>query len=795
MPNVNDIIGKGFKYEQVAEEQKIPATTGTVATILGAAHWGPINTPIRINNGLGEFRSRFGDVSSDYDEGHQAALYHYARSSRGYFTRITDGTETKSYYTVKADDTIASSVSNSVIAPDLVALKPGDNISINFTDTSDSINENVVVTFGSTALATVGYQDISNGGSLGSFTGATPSGLAAATYDLDVTINGALLHQLAITLAGTEDWDAVAAAIQVALRAATGSNETVAVVAGVIKISSITYGTTSTVLIAAGTAGSGGGDILTAISALGATYIATIDAAQAGLNSDTDAVLTQINAAIIANANLQAKYESANALADFTPASIPTSGTNINKLLIVGGGTGSDSSVTVTNSGGTFLTEVPMTSAPGTIGKSYGTFIALHPGRDGNRIRVIYEKIATENKLQIFFRDILIAQFVNVNFDFTLNDVNFVGNVINNDPTLKNVVEYQHAVDEAGVALSPAVLTTEIWPAEVDSKLSNGTSGDSTINVITKLVPEIAKYSNVDVYSFDLISTPGYYEEAAQDAIKAVNEARQDALGVYDTPMLSVTNVINWTNGLGALGRTSKIDDKYGAWYYPWLKVKKRVFSSSLNENTIADVLNDYVPTVRVIGAIAQADRLSGTTFAARAGIRTQMSDVEGFHIDVSNDDRKKLYGDIYDGIINPIGFTTEDGFTIEGQKTGLRKNVNGLLTAESRINVISTGLHLKREIYRKSKFFFWNPADPKSWSDMQKTIEAIMTYLEENRAIEPQSGSYPWSVKVDSANNTPLVTSNNGLVAEIEWYAIKTVEKIKVVSTILEKDVTLEFV
>lgn len=800
MPNVSDIIGKGFKYEQVAEEQKVPPTTGTVATILGAAHWGPIDTPIRINTGLTEFRSRFGDVSSDYDEGHQAALYHYARSSRGYFTRIADGNEVKSYYTVKLDDTGASSVSDSVIGPDLAVLVSGvsDALAIDFDDVSDGINETVNVTFTGTALATNGYQDLTNTGSLGGFPAATVPAIATQVdYELDITIDG-VLHQLAtISINVADDWTTIAAAIQTALQTATGGTETVALngTAGseTIRVTSAdTFGTTSTVLIAAGTAGTGSGDLLGVITALGATYTATVGTAVAGLNSDEAAIVSQINAAVALNANLQTAYESYVGAGDFAPASVPTSGTNINKLVLTNGGTGADNTIVTS---GTFTTPVPMTDTAGTTGKNMGTFLAIYAGRDGDRIRVVFNReSATENVVDFYFRGQQVAQFVNVNFDFTTSDANFIGNLVNNDPTLQNIVEYLHGQDETGAALSPAVLDTEIWPDEVDSYLANGASGDAAIDVTTDLIPEITKYDSVDVYNFDLISTPGYYEEAVQDAIQTVCETRQDALGVLDTPMVSVTNVINWSNGLGGLGRTTRINNKFGAWYFPYVKVRKKVFTSSTS--TVTDnVLNDYSPLTRVIGSIAQSDALSGSTFAARAGIRTQMADVEGFHVEIGSDDRKKLYGDVYDGIINPLGFTTEDGFTIEGQKTGLRKNANGLLTAESRINVIATGLFLKREIYRQSKFFFWNPADPKTQADFKIMIEGIMKVLEEGRAIEPQDSNYPWLVTVDSSNNTPLVTSQNGLVAEISWYAIKTVERIKVVSNILEKDVSISFV
>jgi hypothetical protein len=124
--------------------------------------------------------------------------------------------------------------------------------------------------------ATSGYATVSNTGTLGAFTGATVPALANATYDLDITVDG-VLQQTATALLSTDDWDGIAAKIQIALRALTSSTETVTITDGKIKVASVTTGVTSTIVIAAGTAGSGGGDLLTAIDALGTDYVTFLD--------------------------------------------------------------------------------------------------------------------------------------------------------------------------------------------------------------------------------------------------------------------------------------------------------------------------------------------------------------------------------------------------------------------------------------------------------------------------------------------------------------------------------------
>jgi len=140
------------------------------------------------------------------------------------------------------------------------------------------------VAFETTELATIaaveGFQEISS--SSLTFSGSTVPLIAANTYDLDVTIDGGGLNQLTFILAPTQSWDDVMTLIQTALQTATGSTETVSILGGAIRITSATTGASSVVLIAAGTAGSGGGDILAYIDASIANMTTTIETAVDG---------------------------------------------------------------------------------------------------------------------------------------------------------------------------------------------------------------------------------------------------------------------------------------------------------------------------------------------------------------------------------------------------------------------------------------------------------------------------------------------------------------------------------
>lgn len=125
-----------------------------------------------------------------------------------------------------------------------------------------------------------GYQEISS--TTLAFVGETVPGVVAATYDLDVTIDGGALGQLTVNLVATDDWFTIVDKIQTALQTDTGSTETVVITtAGRIRVTSATTGGSSSVLIAAGTAGSGGGDLLAYIDTL-TNMTTTIESAVAG---------------------------------------------------------------------------------------------------------------------------------------------------------------------------------------------------------------------------------------------------------------------------------------------------------------------------------------------------------------------------------------------------------------------------------------------------------------------------------------------------------------------------------
>lgn len=112
------------------------------------------------------------------------------------------------------------------------------------------------------------------------FVGATVPALASATYDIDISVDGTNYPCPTPLLVG-DDWDGIAAKIQVVLRALTSSTETVAISGGTILVTSVTTGLASIIRITPGTTGSGGGDFMEAVDAV-TNMTTTIDVATHG---------------------------------------------------------------------------------------------------------------------------------------------------------------------------------------------------------------------------------------------------------------------------------------------------------------------------------------------------------------------------------------------------------------------------------------------------------------------------------------------------------------------------------
>jgi len=127
---VNDIIGKGFGYEERVEVTTlVDRITGTKVAFVGVANWGPVNVPTQI---IKNFKSYFGsevnrDVEAkDYSGITAAAVLGVVPSC--FFTRITDGSDTAASKLLAKAAVAAKFVGAEAISGKSLKVNDSDNI-------------------------------------------------------------------------------------------------------------------------------------------------------------------------------------------------------------------------------------------------------------------------------------------------------------------------------------------------------------------------------------------------------------------------------------------------------------------------------------------------------------------------------------------------------------------------------------------------------------------------------------------------------------------------------------------
>jgi hypothetical protein len=808
---VNDILGVGFKYIQTAEDQLVPVGTGTSLAVFGTATWGPINTPYYFSGAGGtnvssraNFKNIFGGAGTSADDGWDAAYYHFAYSSLGYFTRInsTANPASRAYTEVKTSSTLAFLKGTSNLGSTL-RIYPSTSLggtpnntfsfSVRHKYSADYPIETVPI---SVNFETTTTKAVSEGAFL------TGDFLASSTYTSGKTISFDVWNESG-TSAGSFAFT-------------TNSSGTITAASGFVNLITGTNGSTTTI--------NTGNNVHFKITSSGNTIKISTEPYYYGANTKIkitqndfgfafqanqedigvdpfrSTVISAINEAFISTTtNVNGSNFSIYGL-NFTIAT--TSSVNgVTNLVLTAPGTGSNSRITITGTNSLLGFTVSGISSEGSDGQTIGSFRAKYRGSEGNLISVIFYNASstTDNTCEIYFRGDLISSIKGYNFDST-DIYNYLPNIIKDSSAISNVLVYDHnktftifnenddnALSE-GTVIPGVTLSTPIGDGTYT--LDGGTNGDQNINVSIDLIPYIKAMNNEDIYFFDIIAAPGYSEQDVQKAlVEDVCEYRKDCFTVLDmpdfgNPSAAVDRAINWINGK-YISRSEKLNSIYASVYFPWIKIRKLTYNSDM---TIASDLVDNSPVSRVLGMIAKSDQTAGNSLRAPAGVqRGGLDDLEGLKQNLSAKERDLLYADVYDNCINPIVYSATAGWYVNGQKTALRKNSRGNLTSLSRINVMRTGLYIKREISRIVPSFFHQPNDATSRNNFIAQIKSIMNYLTVQRAIEDN-----FIIICDNSNNPPEIINNNGLIASIEFTPIKTIERIKVFANLKEKKSTV---
>ena len=254
--------------------------------------------------------------------------------------------------------------------------------------------------------------------------------------------------------------------------------------------------------------------------------------------------------------------------------------------------------------------------------------------------------------------------------------------------------------------------------------------------------------SNKDDYQFNVLSTPGLFDEYHTSTISTIvtnTQLRGDNLYVVDT--------VGYSGGVtDAISQASTRDTSYAATYWPWVRV--------IDPGTGKQV---WIPASTLIpGVYAYNDKVAAPWFAPAGINRGGLSTVLKAKVKLTQGNRDELY----ENNINPIATFPKTGISVFGQKT-LQKGASAL----DRVNVRRLMIELKSYITQIADTLVF---EQNTIATRNNFLSRVNPYLE---AIQQKQGLYAFRVIMDETNNTPDVIDRNQLIGQIYVQPSRTAE------------------
>lgn len=277
----------------------------------------------------------------------------------------------------------------------------------------------------------------------------------------------------------------------------------------------------------------------------------------------------------------------------------------------------------------------------------------------------------------------------------------------------------------------------------------------------------LQSFLRTEHYDINMLCAPGVTLAAVIQSIIAVCAARNDCLGVIDTPFgLTPQEAVDWHNGTGIYsGDHSAFVGNQAACYYPWVK--------QLDPYSGTQVW--VPPTALIPGVVAYSDSV-GETWYAPAGItRGTIPNVLTTAYPIAVGDVEFFYGPGNGNAINPIMTFAKDGIVVYGQRTLQR-----FPSALDRVNVRRLLFYIEKAIATSTRKLVFEQDDTVLWAQFVSLVTPFLKSLRGNRALQ-------WfQVVCDSTTNTPQMMNNNEVGAKIYLIPTKTAEKIILDFTLL---------
>ena len=275
----------------------------------------------------------------------------------------------------------------------------------------------------------------------------------------------------------------------------------------------------------------------------------------------------------------------------------------------------------------------------------------------------------------------------------------------------------------------------------IDSSNTQGVVGADYTNMINLL-------SNSDDYKFNILLTPGLYnEDYTSQATSIISNTQSRGDNLYILDLVKYGQSVSSVTGQAKSRNTS-----YAASYWPWVQV--------LDPDTGTQV---WVPASTVMGGVfAYNDAVSDPWFAPAGINRGGLGQVVRPERKLAQATRDELYT----SKVNPIASFPGTGVVVYGQKTLQTK-----ASALDRVNVRRLLIAMKSYISQVAQNLVF---EQNSIATRNNFLAQVNPYME---GIQQRQGLYAFKVVMDDTNNTADVIDRNQLIGQIYVQPTRTAE------------------